>query len=157
MTVSETNVSSDRMRSTRRAGYFVSMLLNAAMIVVAWNILDWGWLPFLTEDLALVVPWISLSLAATIVANLIYWTNDSPVIKSAGQVMVNFMSAYATYTMLTVFPFDFAGHAFDWELVTRIVLVIAIVGAGIGALVEGLKLVSRLPARTIGPPRDSHA
>jgi hypothetical protein len=49
-----------------------------------------------------------------------------------------------TYTVLTVFPFDFSGYQFDWEIVTRVVLIFAIVGAGIGALVETIKLVSSL-------------
>jgi hypothetical protein len=47
--------------------------------------------------------------------------------------------------MLTVFPFDFSAYQFDWEIVARFVLVLAIIGSSIGALVEAIKLVSSLP------------
>lgn len=45
------------------------------------------------------VPWISLSLLASIVANLI--------------------SLFATYQVFQVFPFDFADYDSSWTVVTR--------------------------------------
>jgi hypothetical protein len=41
-----------------------------------------------------------------------------------------------------VFPFDFSGSTFNWEVVFRILLVMAMVGAGLGVLVEAVKLAS---------------
>jgi hypothetical protein len=144
MTTSKIEVAPDLAQSARRVGYVVSIVINVAMLVVVWNILEWGWLPFLTDEFAQVVPWITLSLTATIVANLIYQIDDSPTVKSVGQIMINLISVWVTYTILTVFPFDFSAYQFDWAFVTRVVLVLAIVGAGIGALVETIKLVSTL-------------
>jgi hypothetical protein len=88
-------------------GYVIAVIVNAVMLVVAMNILEWGWLPFLTAEFAEVVPWISLSLTLTILANLINLFDDDPLVRSAGQIVVNITSAVATFRMWQVFPFDF--------------------------------------------------
>ena len=121
----------------------IAIVVNLVMLFVVQNILEWGWLPFLTEEFAEVVPWISFSLIVSIAANLVYQMDDSPTVKSLGQIVVNLISIQVTFVMLTVFPFDFSASQFDWEPVTRLVLILAIVGAGVGAIVEGVKLLSR--------------
>jgi len=42
--------------------------------------------------------------------------------------------------MYQVFPFDFSAYEFNWEMLTRVVMVIGIVGTGIAIVVEFLKL-----------------
>jgi hypothetical protein len=42
-----------------------------------------------------------------------------------------------------VFPFDFSGYEFNWEITARIVLILAMVGSLAGLLAEVVKLVSR--------------
>ncbi|HEX2404606.1 MAG TPA: hypothetical protein VHM29_07880 [Acidimicrobiia bacterium] len=144
MSTSHIEISPDSKEAARRVGYVISIVINVAMLVIVQNLLEWGWLPFLTDEFAEVVPWISLSLIASIVVNIIYQIDDSQIVKSVGQIAVNLISVWVTYTILTVFPFDFSGYQFDWEIVTRVVLILAIVGAGIGALVEAIKLISTL-------------
>jgi hypothetical protein len=95
----------------------------------------------------LVEPWISLSLTASIIVNIIYLFDDSPMVKGIGQVGVNLFSAYVTYQILQVFPFDFSAYVFDWEVVARVVLVLAIIGASIGAVAEIAKLVKSTKER----------
>jgi hypothetical protein len=129
----------------KRFGYAIAVVVNLVMLVVVQNILEWGWLPFLTEEFADVVPWISLSLVVSIVANLIYQFNDTAPVKSTGQILVNLVSIGVTYVILQVFPFDFTGYGFDWAIVVRIVLILAIVGSGIGVLTEATRLISREP------------
>ncbi len=143
-----TNVQvSPPMGSGRRIGYSLAVVVNLVMLVVVQTILDRGWVPFLTDEFAEVVPWISLSLIAAILANFIYQFNDTPTVKSIGQVFVNLISLYATYQIFLVFPFDFSGYAFNWEVALRVALILAMVGAGIGVLVEALKLASNEPER----------
>jgi hypothetical protein len=112
------------------------------MLVVIQNILEWGWLPFLTEEFAQVVPWISMSLVVSIVANLVYEFNDTRIVKSTGQILINLISILITYQIFTVFPFDFSAYDFSWALVTRILMVLAMVGAGIGVLTEAMRLAA---------------
>ena len=144
MTRSHIEISPDSKNAAKRAGYVISIAINVAMLVIVQNLLEWGWLPFLTNEFAEVVPWISFSLIASIVANVIYQIDDSQTVKSVGQIGVNLISVWVSYIILTVFPLDFSGYQFDWEIVARVVLILAIVGAGIGALVEAMKLVSTL-------------
>ena len=142
MSGTHVEISPDSKKATRKASYVIAIVINVAMLVLVQNLLEWGWPPFLTDEFAEVVPWISFSLIASIIANIIYQVDDSQIVKSVGQLVVNLISVWVTYTVLTVFPFDFSGYQFDYEIVTRVVLILGIVGAGIGALVEAIKLVS---------------
>jgi len=134
-------VSPELRRAGIRFGYAVAVVVNMVGLIVVLNILDWGWLPFLTEEFADVVPWIAWSMVISIVLNLVYQFNDTIPVKSTGQIISNLISIAVTYQVLTVFPFDFSGSQFDWALITRIVLILAMVGAGVGVLTEVVKLV----------------
>ena len=149
MSTRTTDRSPEIAQSARRVGYVISIAINVTMLIVVQNLLTWGWLPFLTAEFAEVVPWISLSLIASIVVSVVYQLDDSQIIRAAGQIGINLISIWVTYTILTVFPFDFSADEFDWEVVARVALVFAIVGAGIGALVEAIKLASSLPQRRV--------
>jgi hypothetical protein len=130
----------DLKRAGVRFGYMVAVAINLAMLIVVQNILEWGWLPFLTEEFAQVVPWISMSLILSIVANLVYQFDDSRQVKSTGQVLVNLVSVIVTYRIFTVFPFDFSAYEFNWATTVRTVLVLAMIGAGIAMFTEALNL-----------------
>jgi hypothetical protein len=145
MSVRQIDISPELQQAGRRFGYGVAVVINVAMLIVVQQILGWGWLPFLTHEFAEVVPWISMSLIASIVANLVCQFNDTTTVKSTGQILVNLISIFVTLQMLLVFPFDFSAYTFSWEIVVRVVLVLAMVGAGIGALTELIKLVSGEP------------
>ncbi|MGD2061376.1 MAG: hypothetical protein PVF87_10955 [Acidimicrobiia bacterium] len=145
MSTVQVDFSPEVKRFGRRLGYSIAIGINVVMLIIVQNILDWGWFSFLTDDFAKVVPWISFSLGASIVANLIYLFDDGRVVKSAGQIGINLISLVATYQVFTVFPFDFSTYGFNWGLVVRIVLILAMVGTGIGALVEVFKLASAAP------------
>ena len=140
MTSTDIEIDPELKRVGRRFGYGVAVVVNVVMLFVTNNILEWGWLPFLTDDFAEVVPWISFSLLASIVANVVYMFDDDTVIKAGGQIAVNLISVVVTYQILRVFPFDFSNYDFNWGIVTRVVLILAMVGAGIGAIAEAVKL-----------------
>jgi hypothetical protein len=145
MSTTHIDVSPDMKQLGRHIGYAIAVVVNLVMLIVAHNILDWGWLPFLTDDFAQVIPWISLSLIASIVANLVYQFNDALIVKSTGQIGVNLISVFVTYQIWQVFPFDFSAYEFNWGVLVRVLLVLAMVGAGIGVLVEATKLASGEP------------
>lgn len=130
-------------RGGRRAGYALAILINLGLLYIVGNLLDWGVLPWLTDAFTEVVPWISLSLLASIVVNVIYQINDTHPVRSVGQIGTNLVSIVVTARLLEVFPFDFSAYRFDWAIVTRVVLILAIVGAGIGVLTEIIKLANQ--------------
>ena len=109
MSTSYLEISDESKQAARRFSYVIAIVINVAMLVIVQNILEWGWPPFLTDEFAEVVPWISFSLIASIVVNVIYQFDDSHTVKSMGQIGVNLISVWVTYTVLTVFPFDFSG------------------------------------------------
>ena len=147
MSTMQIDVSPELRRAGRRFGYGIAIVINVAMLIVVQNILDWGWLSFLTAEFGEVVPWITLSLLVSILANLIYQYKDSRAVKSTGQILINTISIIVTYRIFQVFPFDFSGYEFDWAIVVRIVLILAMVGAGIGVLTEAVKLASSGPEK----------
>lgn len=142
VSVTEVGVSLHSKEARRRFGYVMTVLINLVMLIVVHRVLDWGWPSFLTDRFDLVVPWISFSLIVTIAANLAYQFNDAPTVKSTGQILVNLTSFFVTYRIYQVFPFDFSATSFNWETVLRVLLILAMVGAGIGVLTEAGKLAS---------------
>ena len=145
MSTMQVDVSPVIRQAGRRLGYALAVIINLVMLIVVQNILEWGWLDFLTVEFAEVVPWISLSLAASVLVNLVYQVNDGPLVKSSGQLSSNLISIFVTFHVFQVFPFDFSSYDFNWGIVARIVLILAMVGAGIGMLVEAYKLASYEP------------
>lgn len=142
MSTTQIDFPSGVRRLGRQTGYAIAILINLGMLFVVRNVLEWDFLPWLTKGFAEVVPWVSFSLLASIVANLIYEINDARVVKSTGQIGVNLISIVVTYQVLKVFPFDFSSYGFDWGIVVRIVLILAMVGAGIGVVTETIALAS---------------
>src|SRR3990172_5087018 len=59
-----------------RLGYTMAILVNAAMLVIANNILDWGWPPFLADDFGRILWLLDLSFLGAIMVNVIYLGYD---------------------------------------------------------------------------------
>jgi hypothetical protein len=53
--------------------------------------------------------------------------------------------------MLRVFPFDFSAYAFDWALLTRIVLWVAILGSAVAVVVWVVQLLRAIVAPASRP------
>lgn len=131
----------------RRIGYAVALLVNVAILLIVLNILEWDVFPWLTDDFSQVVPWIGFSLAATITLYFVYLFEDTQPLKSAGQIVVNLISIVVISQIFRVFPFDFSRYSFNWEVVARLLLALAMVGAAIGVITETVKLASREVSR----------
>jgi hypothetical protein len=124
-----------------RFGYVVAIVVNAVMLVIVNNILEWGWAPFLTDDFAQIVWLLGLSFLGAIVVNAIYLGYDPSWFKSASQIVLNFISMAVAIRTFQVFPFDFSGYQFNWEPLARFVIVLTMVAVGISIVVETAKLV----------------
>ena len=134
-----------------RAGYVVAMIVNAVILVIANNLLSWGFPAFLTDDFRRVLPLINFSLVATIVVNFVYLGRDTPWFKALCQAGLGVISLAATIRFLRVFPFDFTMYpGFEWAVVARVVLWIAVVGSAIGIVTEVAKSIRSYPTGT--PP-----
>jgi hypothetical protein len=123
-----------------RFGYVLAAAINLALVYVVHNLLTWDVAPFLTNDFDRVAPIITVSLVATAVFNVIYVFYDPAWFKSLTQIGTLAISIAATARMYQVFPFDFSAYDFDWETLAKVVMIIAIVGAGIAIITEFVKL-----------------
>jgi hypothetical protein len=153
MTASQTPTTTPISRRVgRRIGYLVAILVNLG---IYWFVNVWpGWqsFSFVTNEATDVVPLINLSLAVTILVNLVYVIYDGYRIKALGEAISSTVMLFVSYVVLDVFPFDFSAYAFPWTLLARIFLVVAIAGSGISMIVNLDRLIRgpHRPRRT--PP-----
>lgn len=133
--------SAGHSRAWKRFGYGVAIAVNIALMFVVNNLLEWGWPAFLTDDFEQLLPLINLSLAASIVANVIYLWFDPAWFKSVVQIVLGGISMVVAIRTFQVFPFEFSGYEVNWEAITRVILVLVMIGIGIGMVVELGKLV----------------
>lgn len=125
----------------RRVGYIFSIAINAAILYGANRWPGWDAVPFLTSHVPEVLGIINASLIAGIIANLVYVVWDPPRLRALGDLVTLSIGIAAMTRTWQVFPFDFSAYSFNWELVTRILLVIGIAGSVIAMIVALVNLV----------------
>jgi hypothetical protein len=119
----------------------IGALVNACLLYAVHVWPGWEAVPFLTEDMTEVLGVVSATIVVGIAANLVYAISDPVWVRSLGDLVTTSVGLAAAIQLWQVFPFDFSAYSFDWALVTRTVLVVAIVGSAIGILVAAGKLV----------------
>lgn len=140
MQASPQTESPDVDRLGRVIGNGFAIAISLVLLFIVQNIVEWGWLPFLTEEFNDLVPLISFSLIVSMLTYAVFMFSDHPTLKSWGQILTNLISLYVTWQVLVVFPFSFDEGGFDWALAFRIVLIVAMVGIAASTIVEVVKL-----------------
>ncbi len=126
----------------RRLGYLVGIAISAGILFVVNNLLAWDIVPFLTTDFDQLLPIVNASLIASIVVNTIWILYDAAWIRSTGQIILNLTSVAVLALTFRVFPFDFSPYSFDWESLSKVLIVFLIIALAIATIVEIAKLVS---------------
>ena len=134
-------------RSAGRAGAAVAIAVNGVLLYVAENLLQWGVLPFLTDDYNLVLPAIRLTLVATMGANGLRLIFPTRWMSIATDMVSTGFGLSATIRLFQVFPFEFNGADSRWDVLARALLIVAIGGSLIGLLVAPLRLISSISDR----------
>jgi hypothetical protein len=129
----------------RRVGYIFSIAINAVILYGANRWPGWDVVPFLTSRVPEVLGIINASLIAGIVANLVYVLWDPPRLRALGDLVTLSIGIVAMTQTWQVFPFDFSAYSFNWELVTRILIVVGIAGSAIAIIVALVTLVRGRP------------
>ena len=126
--------------AARRVGYVIA----AALTAVFWYLVNvrpgWEALAFLTDDAERVIPLLDVSLAASLVANVLYLAYDAPWFKAVGDIATTSIGIAVLVRVWQVFPFTFTG-SFDWSLAVRVTVMMAIVGSIIAIAVNVVALV----------------
>jgi hypothetical protein len=130
--------------AARRAGYVVGVLVNAAMLYVVNVWPGWEAVPFLTEDVSLVLGLVNASILVNLVANVVYLVADPRWLKALGDLLNATIGLAALLQVWQVFPFAFSGSQFDWALLARVGLGVAIVGSAVAIVVSVVSLVKNI-------------
>jgi hypothetical protein len=127
--------------AARRVGYALAAGINMAIIygIHVWP--GWRQVSILTDDTTQVLGLLTLSLVASVVANVVYLVSDRPPVKAVGELVTTGIGIAVLLRIWQVFPFDFSAYEFNWPFVVRLVLVVAIVGAALGALIQLVSLI----------------
>ncbi|MEV0133305.1 hypothetical protein AB0H83_33185 [Dactylosporangium sp. NPDC050688] len=143
--------------AARRFGYAVSVSVNLVIMYVLNVSPGWQAASILTGTTTQVLGMVNLSLLAGVVVNVVYVVADGPLVRRLGDLATTAISMVALVRVWQVFPFDFAGSAVDWGIVTRSVLVAALAGTGIAVLVHVVALTLLMIERLAHVGTDRHA
>lgn len=132
-------------RARRRGGNVGSIVINAVLIFLLDAHPGWRSVPFLTPATAQVIGLVTLTLAAGLVANLMYLMADPPRLRAFGDLVTLTISLVTTVRVWQVFPFAFHGSMAFWSVIVRAILIIGLVGAFIGLLYSLVILVRGKP------------
>ena len=136
-------------RAATRLGYALAVVINAVMVWVVRQLLDWEYPKWLTEEFDDLIPILTLAFVVSLVANAMYLWNDRWPFKPIGDMItagIGFVVALRTYQ---VFPFDFSDYESDWSWLVRLVLVAAMVAVAAAFVWKSTKLAMR-PTRNEG-------
>lgn len=125
----------------KKFGYFVTMIVNAALIYVFNNLLKWN-IPYLTSAFEGCLWAIQLSLGATIFVNFLYIFYDVGWFHNLMQAIENVFSWISIYIIYTIFPFDLPAPI--WEQGLKIAFIVILVAIPIGILVETVQFFKKL-------------
>lgn len=125
----------------RRVGYAVAIVVNVMLLLLVNVWPTWRVLPFLTEGMLDVLALVNLGLIAGMVANLLNLLFDARWLRAAGDLVTSVIAVFTLLRFWDVFPFAFPDSGFDWALLTRVLLGVAIVGTVIGVIVQVVLLV----------------
>ena len=123
-------------------GYGVAIAINAGLLYTVRHVLEWGWPRFLTEQFTQLVPVVTLSLAVTIIANIMFLFYDAAWFKSLANAITAAIAFVVSLRTLQVFPFDFSTYDHDWSGVVRVLLLLAMAGAAVGCVVETIRFLT---------------
>jgi hypothetical protein len=141
----------------RRAGSVAAAICNAVLLWVSHQLLDWQWPRFLTPEFQDVLPIVSASFVATIVANLLFVAYDARWFTSLLNAVTSAISLTAGIRLLQVFPFDFSTYATDWSWLVRLVLVVGVIGTAVAVVVYTVRLLEEAIRAGHPAPRDGSA
>ncbi|GLL02841.1 hypothetical protein [Dactylosporangium matsuzakiense] len=135
----------------RRVGYATAAFINVVILYVINVRPGWHNAPLLTDAAAQVLVLVNLSLLAGIGANAVYFVTDGPWVKTVGDLTTTTIGLAVLARTWQVFPFDFTAWTFNWALMARIVLVVALIGTAVALVVQSVTLL-RLAMSNLGRP-----
>ncbi|GAA1032635.1 hypothetical protein GCM10009557_31780 [Virgisporangium ochraceum] len=132
--------------ATRRVGYAAAAVVDAVVIYLVNVSPGWEELSFLTDETRQVLGLVNVSLIAGAVASLVLMFTDPAWLRAATGLVTTALGIATLARLWRVFPFDFGDATTDWELWTRVALVIGLAGGAIGLIAHAVSLVRSIVA-----------
>lgn len=139
-----------RSRAARRFGYLVAAGANVLIFYLANISPGWQAVPFLTDGVEQVLGLFNLSLAAGVVANLLFVLYDGAWFRAAWDLVLSVISLALSLQVYRVFPFDFSGLSYDLTGLMRFLVVLGVIGSAIGLLAAGVRFVRAVATGVTG-------
>lgn len=130
--------------AARRVGFVVAALINVVLLYLVNVWPDWQALPLLTDDAGKVIGLVNLSLLVSLIVNVAYLFYIAGWFESLGNLLTTAVGLAVLVQLWRVFPFEPPGSSFNWSMVARLVLAVAIFGTVIGLIVSLVSLVRRV-------------
>ncbi len=128
----------DHAQSGRQVGYVAAIIANLVVLWAFHNLLRWG-VPFLTKDWNAVLPFVDLSIWATMAANAMWLFYDGRWFRRLVQIGLNVLSFRVMWAMYRIFPFQF--ELYPMEQALKIAFLAAMLGLAIATAVETVSLL----------------
>jgi hypothetical protein len=124
-----------------KAGFVIAILVNVALWVVINVRPGWSSFDFLAPTFSEVLPIVNASLIVGALINAAYLVVGQQWFRHLSQCVALGIGAVVAWRLLVVFPFELAT---GWDTVVRSILILALLGSGVGALVEFVRLLRGL-------------
>lgn len=124
----------------RRVGYAVAIGVNVLLVIIVVNLVDWGWLSFITEDFNDVVPIAVLSLVIGSGFYLVYMFFDPPWVRLLGDAVTAAIGLAVLWRTWQVWPFEF--ETGPWEGILRAITIFVGIAMTIGLIANVVKLLT---------------
>jgi hypothetical protein len=131
--------------ASRRFGYVVGAAGNALLLYLVNRNPGWQAVPFLTPETTEVLGLVNASIAASLVANVVYVAWDPLWLKALGDLVTTSVAVLASVRIWQVWPLDLAAGS-AWEVVARLVCGLAVVGGLIGIIASLVRFGRALAA-----------
>lgn len=133
--------------ASRRFGHLVGAAVNGLLLYLINRNPGWDAVPFLTDATTQVLGLVNASIAASLVANLLYVLWDPLWLRALGDLVTTSVGVVAMVRIWQVWPIDFAAGS-AWDVVARILVGIGIAGGLIGIVAS----VGRFTRALAAPP-----
>jgi hypothetical protein len=125
-------------KEAKTSGFVAAIIVNIIVLYVVNNILSWN-LGFIAPSFQDVLWIFNLSIAATIIANIIFLVYHPGWFRSILQIILNILGFLVCYYLYTIFPFTFSQAAYT--LVLQIILILGMIAVVIATVYEVVRLI----------------
>jgi len=125
---------SNKARRNRAGDYIFEIIVNIILIYL-WGRLP-QWFSFLNDSFYAVLPLFYISFTLTIVVNTVLIIASDTKLAHLLKTATNLIAVIVLTSIYYIFPFDFSSYSGNWELVARIIILLAIFGTTIATIVE---------------------